>query len=227
MSLDIRLLIVHRKGTGYWTTPKKREYNRNLLNALAEAGANIREAEDYGLVEQWLVANEILCSPKAKNMAEITWVPEYLAYAPESSRSEVPVDIYVNTRDEKKAGQRYPMRLLLERDDSLTTPESVTYRVQKTSEIEHICEDTKHNIFNSCFHKIFASVATDATLSADLDAAGIRHVKITSFYKEKDIFPMESDLVEFYEIIKDESSIVRKGLLYKYFLSDIKKFVLQ
>ncbi len=227
MSLDLRIPIVHRKGTGYWTTAKKREYNKRLLEALTAVGADIREAENYGLVEQWLVANERLCSPKAKNMAEITWVPDYLTLKPNLSRPEVPIDICVASRDSAKEGYRYPIQVILERDDVLTTPEHVTYRVQNTVDIEHTCKDTQHNMFKSCFHKIFASVAIDLAVSADLDAAGIEHVKLTSFYKEHNVFPMSDDLVEFFEIVKGEGSIIRKSELYQYFLSDIKKFDLQ
>lgn len=211
--------IIERKGTGYWTLEKKRRYHENLRKSLVSVGADLEELETYGLVEAWIKANDKLANYKGD--AEITYIPSYLKNIPRSSRREVPIDVII--RSEKKEKRDYPIRLLLQKDFNLSNKKITVYRTQPASEIEHVCEASKYDTFKCCYHKVFTDAIVYTCIQKNLDDAGIKHVRIDSFYKDYEIFPMSPDILDKWDTVKHLSSIPRKTELQEYILS-AKKF---
>ncbi|MBR9682381.1 MAG: hypothetical protein GOV02_01780 [Candidatus Aenigmarchaeota archaeon] len=193
-----------------------------LLNAFTVMGVDMNVAESFGTVEQMILGEELY----RDGAVEIQYVSEI----PESLLMQYPYEIaifgYVDSKSRKERKYPFTITLQLQSQDQ----KEVVYTVPRTIDLVHECEFTaiektkKWVKFPCCKHRIAPMCWVDDILPKTLQDTGREHVKISSFYNDQNLLPVDEDVKEYYSTIKHLKSVERKVKLYEYFTSPEKVF---
>jgi len=206
-------------------TDRKPTYTHNtsvsnrmkMSEAFVAMGVNIKSLELYGTVEQMIHGEDLY----RDGGVEVTWIPDIdknIKLAPYS----IPIKGKVRVESEKD--DPYFSAELCKVGTS--TSGKVIYELQNTSDIAHTCAFSsveslkKFMALPSCKHRVAIACWVHDKLPEVLEKGDIEYIETTSFYKRYGLLPVEQDVREYFETIKNLKSADRNIALSKYFTGE-------
>lgn len=196
-----------------WTHQKSLNNRLQMEQYAVILGEYPEDLTGYGTLEDMIKGDAIY-----KSMgADITYVSDTTLT---SSRFFVMVSIKSQSEEKVK---EYVVKVELMKE------ESGKYRIQRTEETEHTCDNRafqksrKILPLPSCKHAIAAVEAVHDKLTRAIEDAK-EDIEIVSYYSERDLLPVSDELIDFYKTIKNEKQVEKFKKLYSFFHSDKKVF---
>jgi len=204
-------------------THKKSVSNRlGLLEAYTALGVDINQLESFGTIEQ-LIKGEDLYRDGAVEVEYMSALPQNFYVTPDK---EIAFSGKVRSSSEKK--KDYPFSAIL--DYGYAKEGKFVYVLPRTINMNHECKFTtfektkKFMKFPCCKHKVAVACWAIDSFPRILDDQGYDHIEVSSFYTDQQILPVDEDLRDFYDTVKDLKVLERMTKLYEYFTSPEKVF---